>query len=88
MNRYAILSKDKTRVENIIIATPEYAEGKELLCCDGIEIEVGWQNIDGHFVDVTPKPTSTISSDYEEINMTDDEISNLLRMIQENETGT
>lgn len=88
MNRYAILSKDGNRVDNIIIATPEYANDKELLCCDGMEIEVGWEKIDGKFVDTRPIITASTIPDYEEIDLSDEEISNLLRMIQENETGT
>lgn len=85
MNRYAILSKDGNTVENIIIADHEYAKDKDMFCCDDIELGVGWVKRDGVFVDPTPIILNTIINDYEEITLSDEEIYNLLRLIQEDE---
>lgn len=85
MNRYAILSKDGNTVENIILASHEYAEGKDMFCCDDMELGVGWVKQDGVFIDPTPIVLHTTINDYEEISLSDEEISNLLRLIQEDE---
>lgn len=86
VRNYAILSKDGTHVENIILAYEDDPIVKDLLCCDGMEIGVGWKrDIDGKFYDPTPIVTTSNVSDYEEITLSDEEISNLLRLIQEDE---
>lgn len=85
VKRYAILSKDENTVENIILAYEDDPNVKNLLCCDDMELGIGWVKRDGVFVDPTPIILNTAINDYEEITLSDEEISNLLRLIQEDE---
>lgn len=87
MNRYAVLSEDGKTVENIIIASHEYAKDTGMLCCDDLEIQIGWvMDTNGEFIDPNPLSDEIAITEYAEIDMLDDDILQLLESLKDNES--
>lgn len=67
-----MLSNDGNTVENIIIASEEYAVGKDLFYCDDINLEVGWiKNENGIFVDPAPELPEPVEIPIPELTQTE-----------------